>query len=143
MNAANALERFLIWIYLVLKGQIVRSVLEKVLTVRAGKLPGLVTLFSGEESDDGMTNAVYRFFGDAPQVAQSELRHLKVFTATVGKREAASQYYLNDVTVIPFLLFLSYEVPSFDSSLDSLGRGESSCRARRIGFCGGLASLSV
>eukprot|EP01039_Chlorochromonas_danica_P010042 gene10042-11113_t len=86
------------------KGQIVRSVLEKVLTVRAGKLPGLVTLFSGEESDDGMTNAVYRFFGDAPQVAQSELRHLKVFTATVGKREAASQYYLNDVTDVENLL---------------------------------------
>lgn len=82
------------------KGLIVKRVLDRAVEVRGGKAPRLVALVSGEENDDGMTQAVMDMLKGFP----SDLERMKVFTVTVGKRESPSQYYVDDVLDVENLL---------------------------------------
>lgn len=80
---------------------IVNKLLHKVISMRGGRLPGMVTVMGAEEADDGMTQAVLDVIRETP--VQGELRRMKAFTIAVGKRDSTSQFYINDIQV-SFLL---------------------------------------
>lgn len=84
------------------KGLIVTKALERIMLARAGKLPGLLMVVTGEENDDGMTQAALGIIRDVP--SQSDFHKIKIFTVTVSKRESPSQFYVNDVNDVENLL---------------------------------------
>ena len=84
------------------KGVMVRRLFEKVLAVRAGKLPAFTIIVGDEPSDDAMvTEFVDTLAKAAPSAGVSEL---KSFMITVGKRKCPSPLYLNDVKEVEQIL---------------------------------------
>jgi trehalose-6-phosphatase len=84
------------------KGVMVRRLFEKVLAVRAGKLPAFTVIVGDEPSDDAMvTELVDTLAKAAPFAGVSEL---KSFMITVGKRKSPSPLYLNDVKEVEQIL---------------------------------------
>ena len=81
---------------------IVSKLLQKIVAMRAGRLPGMVTVMGAEEADDGMTQAVLDAVRDSP--VQGELDRMKAFTVAVGKRDSTSQFYINDIKDVENLL---------------------------------------
>jgi hypothetical protein len=79
------------------KNQVMMKVFERVLLKRAGRLPGLVIVMGGDETDTCMFSAAYDLIAQAPP--QGQLQRSKCFTVSVGKRETSAQYYVNDVKV--------------------------------------------
>ena len=84
------------------KGLIVSKFLQRIVAMRGGRLPGMITVLGAEETDDGMTQSVFNMVRDSP--SQAELRRLKTFTIAVGKRESSAQFYLNDISDVERLL---------------------------------------
>lgn len=79
------------------KGNVVSILLDRVVACRGGRLPAMVTVIGDEEVDDGMFEAVYDHIAQSPPSAQ--LRRMKTFAITVGKRYSPANYYVNDVAV--------------------------------------------
>lgn len=79
------------------KGVVIAPLMEKVLALRAGRLPGFIFVIGDEESDDCMMTALEDFLGQAPGNAQ--LEKCRLFTSSVSKRACPAQYYLPNVEV--------------------------------------------
>ena len=87
------------------KGLVVSECLRRVVAMRGGKLPGLVTVFGAEEQgvDDGTTQAVYDALRDAPVV--SELHKTHTYNIAVGRERASSaQFYVNNIGCVERVL---------------------------------------
>eukprot|EP01040_Poterioochromonas_malhamensis_P001718 gene1718-1823_t len=86
------------------KGNVVSILLDRVVACRGGRLPAMVTVIGDEEVDDGMFEAVYDHIAKSPPSAQ--LRRMKTFAITVGKRYSPANYYVNDVADVEAILQL-------------------------------------
>lgn len=78
------------------------KVFDRVLSIRAGRLPGMILVLGAEETDAGMFTAVYDLIGRSYPPA--ELRKLQTFTISVGKRDTRAQFYVNDVKNVEDML---------------------------------------
>jgi len=84
------------------KGVMVKRLLEKIMAMRAGKLPAFTLIIGDEPSDDAMVTELFKLYADAtPFAGVSQQRS---FMVTVGKRESPSALYLNDVSEVEDIL---------------------------------------
>lgn len=85
------------------KGVMVRRLFEKVMALRAGKLPVFTLIIGDEPSDDAMCKEVMNMLGELSPFAG--MSQLKFFMVTVGKRSSPSPLYLNDVSEVEDIIY--------------------------------------
>ena len=84
------------------KGVMVKRLFDKLLAVRAGKLPAFTLIIGDEPSDDAMFSEMFKTLAEAtPFAGVSQQRS---FMVTVGKRPSPSALYLNDVDEVEDIL---------------------------------------
>ena len=84
------------------KGVMVRRLYDKLLSMRAGKLPAFTLIIGDEPSDDAMFTELFKTLAEAtPFAGVSQQRS---FMVTVGKRPSPSALYLNNVSEVEDIL---------------------------------------
>ena len=71
--------------------------LQKLLSLRAGRPPAMITVMGDEKIDFQMMEVVHDLIAAYPLTA--DLKRMKTFTIVVGKKEAPAQFYVNNVQV--------------------------------------------